>query len=302
MDTDKSETRMDEFGNCAVITPHRGKRPEDFATERKMKTTLPSKCFFCPGNESLTPPEIDRVEKDGKWEVRCFPNKFAAFRKDCPEAYGRHEIIVETPDHYKTLSELSEENLLHYLQMVGKRIRDAYSDKRIKYVQVFKNEGHEGGASLEHTHTQLVGMPLVPSDLEAKRKYASGRKCALCKVKRNIFAQNSEFIAFVPHAARFHFEFWIAPKSHSMKRLGEGQMKELANILKVSLSKLDKLVNYPPYNILYFAAPPYEKDFHFHLCVTPRLAKWAGFEHSTGWVMNSVVPEDAAKALKETKV
>src|SRR3989338_7464432 len=295
---------MDEFCNCAIITPHRGKRPEDFATERKMKTSLPEKCFFCPGNERLTPPERARVQRGGKWEVRCFENKFPAFKESCPKAYGRHEIIVETPSHYKTISELGVHNVADYLGMVKSRMQEAYKDRRTKYVQVFKNEGHEAGASLEHTHTQLVAMPFVPAGFAARREFSRGGKCAFCRVKKNIIAQNSHFIAFVPYAARFHFEFWIAPKKHigSLVRMNAKEVQALAQILKICLSKLDKFVNYPPYNIVYYNAPVPEKDFHMHLCILPRLAKWAGFEHGTGWVMNSVVPEEAAKKLKDTKI
>jgi UDPglucose--hexose-1-phosphate uridylyltransferase len=296
----KNELRLDALGNESVLTPWRSKRPQDFAVPRPTKTTPPSKCFFCPGNEHLTPPEIDRIERGGKWAVRCFPNKFPAFGKDFPKAYGRHEVIVESPDHCKTLSELDLAGFSDYLQMMQRRVKSAYSDKRIRYVQVFKNEGHAAGASLEHSHTQLVAMPKVPFMIQKMAERASGGflKKVLQAEKKRTFYENGHFAAFCPYASRFHFESWImakdAPKNFCS--LDAEQMRGLAAALKTVLSRTDALLNFAPYNIVFYLAPPGGK---MPICiqVLPRLANWAGFEYGTGIVMNSEMPEAAAKAL-----
>jgi UDPglucose--hexose-1-phosphate uridylyltransferase len=301
---ENNELRLDALGNQAVLTPWRSKRPKDFATQRPTKTTLPSKCFFCPGNEHMTPPEIDRITRNGNWAVRCFPNKFPAFAKNFPKAYGRHEVIVELPDHYKTLSEVSLAGFGDYLEMVRRRVQDAYKDKRIKYVQVFKNEGHEAGASLEHSHTQLVAMPQVPFMVQklAERAQKGFLKNVLRSEKKRTFYENSGFAAFCPYASRFHLESWIMAKGKARHfgELDSSQMHSLAEALKTTLSRMDLLLNFAPYNIVFYISPPKSK---IPICIQilPRLAKWAGFEFGTGIIMNSMMPEVAAKALSARK-
>jgi len=295
-----NEVRKDIVGRKVVITAVRGGRPHDHLPERAQKTTPPEKCFFCPGNEHLTPPEIARVEKGGKWEVRCFPNKFPAFCAESKKAYGRHEVIVETPEHQKTLSELSEENLFDYLSMVKQRMESAASDPKLAYTIVFKNEGKAGGASLEHSHTQLVSMPFVPDYVKKIGKKAG--KVAKMKEKqlKNVFAQNAHFFALCPKAPRFHFETWIAPVTgaNSLTALSDEQLRALASILKSVLSALDAATGFGPYNIIFHSAPHEGNAFPFHLEVASRLSTWAGFELGTEVVMVSEIPEESAKLLK----
>jgi len=295
-----NEIRKDIIGRKVVITAMRGSRPHDhLPSERPAKTVLPEKCFFCPGNEHLTPPEIDRIERDGKWEVRCFPNKFPAFSAESKKAYGRHEVIVESPHHQKTLSELSEENLFNYLSMVKRRMESSARDPKLAYTIVFKNEGKAGGASLEHSHTQLIGMPFVPDYIRKLAKKTG--KILLMKKKqlKNVFAQNEHFFAICPKAPRYHFETWIIPSSdvNSLVALSDGQLRALASVLKSVLTAFDAETGFGPYNIIFHSAPHSGGEFPFHLEVVSRLSTWAGFELGTEVVMVSELPEVSAKAL-----
>ena len=295
-----NEVRKDVIGRKVVITAVRGTRPHDHAPcVRPAKAVLPEKCFFCPGNEHLTPPEIDRIEKDGKWQVRCFPNKFPAFSAESKKAYGRHEVIVETPDHQKTLSELSEENIFNYISMVKRRMGAAASDPKLEYTSVFKNEGKAGGASLEHSHTQLVGMPFVPDYIKKLAKKAGKIRKMNKKQLKNVFAQNGHFFAICPKAPRYHFETWIAPTAevNSLISLSDEQLRALASILKSVLIAFDAETGFGPYNIIFHSAPHAGGEFPFHLEVVSRLSTWAGFELGTEVVMVSELPEMSAKAL-----
>jgi len=296
-----NEIRKDAIGRKVVITADRGARPHDhLPSERPAKTVLPEKCFFCPGNERLTPPEIGRVEKDGAWEIRCFPNKFPAFSSESKKAYGRHEVIVETPAHQKTLSELSEENLFDYLSMVKRRMESAAADPRLAYTCVFKNEGKAGGASLEHSHTQLVGMPFVPDYIRKLAKKAGKIKLLKKKQGKNVFAQNEHFFALCPKAPRYHFETWIVPEGdvNSLVALSDEQLRALASILKSVLTAFDAATGFGPYNIIFHSAPHAGGEFPFHLEVVSRLSIWAGFELGTEVVMVSELPEMSAKIFR----
>ncbi len=42
------------------------------------------------------------------------------------------------------------------------RILDLKKDRRFKYILIFKNHGEAAGASLEHSHCQLIALPIVP--------------------------------------------------------------------------------------------------------------------------------------------
>ncbi|VVB98712.1 Uncharacterised protein [uncultured archaeon] len=293
--------RKDFLGKMVVVTSIRDSRPHDHAPPAKpQKITPPEKCFFCPGNESMTPPEIDRMEKGGKWEIRVFPNKFPAFNAESRKAYGRHEVVVETPDHSKTLSELSEENLFDYLSMLAKRLADAKKDTKLAYTSIFKNEGKAAGASLEHSHTQLVGMAFVPPFIKKMQKKAASF-AKLSKQKRNIFVENSGFFALCPKAGRFHFDSWIVPKAEvaSLDAMDDAQLRLLASILKKVLAATDEATGFGPYNIVFHNAPHAGGKFPFHVQILPRISTWAGFELGTEVVMVSNVPEESAKIMRE---
>jgi len=305
MQEEKNEIREDFLGRKVVIAVGRGKRPKEFAAEeKKERKTLPEKCFFCPGNEHLTPPEIDRVAVGGGWQIRCFPNKFPALAREFPDAYGTHEVIVETPDHYKTLSQLPLDNILNMFEMFKRRIKETRKDEKTRYVLIFKNEGKDAGASLEHTHHQLTSMSEVPS-LIKKEVEASKDPCKFCgmieKEKGRMIAENEHVAAFAPYASRFPFEVWIVPRRHARCITGmeDDELKALGEMLKTVLGKIDGLLNYPSYNMVYHIGPFDDSEFHFHIEIMPKLAIWAGFEFGTDIVMTSMPPEKAAEALRK---
>lgn len=350
-----NELRTDFLGRSVVLTPHRASRPHDFTPAPPVKKQDPSTCYFCPGNEHLTPPEIDRAEADaipagasgaalkragdpaagpapgspprrastpaagpahgaapkratpaagrGPWQMRVFPNKFPAFSKTSPAAYGVHEILVETPHHEQTLSQLSDGQLAQYLGMVARRLRAHARDRKIKCTVVFKNEWAEAGASLEHTHTQLVGMPAVPDALRQQVKLCK-TACPFCLLgiddKYPKILSSGPFLLLAPYAPRFNHETWIVPKSHSasLTDLDEQGLFDLAHVLGAALRAQDVMLGYPPYNLLFHLAPHGQKNFHFHIEICPRMAKWAGFEFGAGVVMSSVKPEWTAEEYK----
>jgi len=312
------ELRKDYILNRhVIISSNRGKRPREFKIpEEKVKKGI---CFFCPGNEKLTPPEIGRI--GGKnWKLRWFPNKFAAVSQEgnpnfethndyftFASAYGHHEVIVETNNHKKQLWDLTKPQIKMVLDTYIDRIKDLSQKENISYVCVFKNHGKEGGTSLLHSHSQVIAYNkwpnLVKEKIEAVNKYDHCRYCDILNIEkdsdRKCFENNS-FVAFAPYASRFHFEIWVMPKDHikNITELGEDRLTDLAEILKLILKKLKALNS--PYNLELFYSPE-EADLHFHIEITPRLATWAGFELLTGEIINSLSPEEAAKYYRGNK-
>ena len=292
-----------------IIATGRGKRPHQFAPAKENKKV--DVCFFCPGNEHMTPPEIDRIEENGNWVVRIFPNKFPiATREGEPHvktdntfytyasAYGSHEVLVESPNHEDEFGDLSIERIVKILKMYNKRIEELSKINDVHYVLVFKNQGKEAGTSLIHTHTQIIALNKVPCLVQDEAE-ATKDECKYCEVieseknsSRRIM-ENS-FVSFAPYASRFPFEAWIFPKRHinMLNEMNEQEYEDLAKHLKLILSKLEGIN--APYNFFIHYAPKGD-DLHLHIEVVPRLSIWAGLELGGDVEVNIMPPEDAAK-------
>ena len=300
----------------------RGKRPREFRNVTlKEESRL---CLFCPGNEKLTPPEIGKVEYKGGWKMRWFLNKFPAVdnkknsfskkknffsskKKFFSEshAYGCHEIVIETSHHKSQLADLPERDIMGLLEVYKVRVHELSRLKNISYVQVFKNHGKDAGTSLLHSHSQIVALPQVPAlindEVNAAGKY---KKCPYCEIlkaesksKRKIF-ETKNVVAFAPFASRFNYEAWIFPKQHkrNFEELSWQEFKDIASAMKKILVKLKKIN--ASYNF-YVHYSPSKENLHFHIEIAPRIATWAGFELSTEFIINSVMPEDAARFYRE---
>ncbi len=307
------ELRKDYILDRWVIAASvRGKRPKQF--KQKHHRIEPKVCVFCPGNEALTPPEIGRVEKNNKWILRWFPNKFPFVeQKGSPKlitknrffthssGYGKHEVIADTNKHSVQLWDTDEEHIKLLIGVMKDRIKSLEKLKNIRYVQVFKNHGEKAGTSIIHSHVQITGLGWIPPAVKEKvtaiKKY---KKCPYCdiikkerKSKRKCF-ENRTFIAFTPYASRFNYEVWIFPKEHieRLDELNDNQISDLAETLKNILDKLKEIDM--SYNF-YIHYSPKKGKLHLSIEVTPRMANWAGFEFSTDTTINSVMPEVAAE-------
>ncbi|MGB9678841.1 MAG: galactose-1-phosphate uridylyltransferase [Thermoanaerobacteraceae bacterium] len=318
-----SEVRYDLItGKIAIISTERSKRPHDFKiVHAEKKNTL---CPFCPGNEELTPPTlIEYKDEDGMWKLRGFSNKFAALNKDTDDVldsfynseygYGVAEIIVESPDHDATLGKLSIEQIKDIFSALKVRYNKISEDKKIKYVQMFKNFGARGGASLEHGHWQIIATSFIPDFIEKEvmgtQKYIKQNgNCPYCDIikheqteKIRIVSENEDFIAICPYASQYAYEVMILPKKHCehFKDIDSKSLKSLANIFKPIIEKYEDEFNMPPYNVVISTLPVNDdRNYHWHMSIYPRLTIAAGFELATGVYINPVSPEMATTVLK----
>lgn len=327
------ELRRDPFiGRWVIIATERSKRPNAFSVRREQQGSTP--CPFCPGNEDKTPPEIlaygapKRGANKPGWWVRVVPNRYPALEIegdlhrtgeelfDKMDGLGAHEVVVETDDHAKLFEEQDEERMKDVTWAWRERIIDLKKDPRFEYILVFKNSGAAAGASIQHAHSQLIATPMVPIRVKQKMR---GAEEFFEKRGRNIFAEiirgekekevrvveeNDDFIAIMPFASRFPFETWVMPKnlmSH-YENMPEKSYLNLAKLLKSVLGRLNKVLDYPPYNFLIHNAPlksaPLEY-FTWHIEIMPKLVQTAGFEWGTGFYINPVSPEEAAQHLRD---
>jgi UDPglucose--hexose-1-phosphate uridylyltransferase len=232
---------------------------------------------------------------------------------------GAHEVIIESPDHQVTLATIPVDGFFRVLTAYRDRIVALSEDPRFKYVLIFKNQGRAAGASLEHSHSQLIALPVVPElvmeELSGGKFYFNYKeRCVFCDMIRQelqqqvrVVLENSEFVAVCPFAPRSPFEIWIMPKTHlsSYVDLQEASYHLLAELFSETLKRLEKALGKVPYNFILHTAPIGEPElphYHWHFEIVPKLTLIAGFEWGSGFYINPTPPEDAAQYLRELKL
>jgi UDPglucose--hexose-1-phosphate uridylyltransferase len=332
------ELRRDPIvGRWVIISTGRGGRPHDFFQNQPIRSLSTALCPFCPGQERLTPKEILAYRQQPgepnspNWTVRVVPNKFPALQVegdmgregvglyDRMNGVGAHEVIIETPLHKEALANLPIKRIEDVLWAYRDRIIDLRKDMRFRYILIFKNHGATAGATLEHTHSQLIALPVVPTsvveEIEGCRNhYQQKERCIYCDILRQeasdgarVVAENPEFVCITPYAPRFPFEMWILPKRHAgyFEESQKTQFEFLAPILSESLRRMDKVLSRPAYNYMLHSSPLQDRTgdfYHWHLEIIPKLTQVAGFEWGTGFYINPVSPEEAAKFLREAEI
>ncbi len=326
------ELRKDPvIGRWVIISTERGRRPSEF-----FQTPQPPRngfCALCEGNEDKTPPEVFAIRKDNSppntpgWLLRVVPNKFPALRVegdlnpegqgiyDKMNGIGAHEVVIETPQHDATSSSLPEGTTRNVLVAYRERIVDLTRDPRLLHVMAFKNSGAAAGATLEHPHSQIVALPIIPKRLleeiqGSKHYYEHEERCIFCDILRQelsqkdrVISENDGMVAIAPFASRFPFETWILPKRHSSHYtdISEGELADLALLLHETLARIDRALSHPPYNyVLHTDSPRNEQAhyYHWHIEIMPKLTRVAGFEWGTGFYINPTPPEEAAQFLR----
>jgi len=225
-------------------------------------------------------------------------------------------VVIETPRHSETLVTLPLKSVENVLWAYRERIVDLRRDPRLRYVLVFKNYGSAAGASLEHSHSQIIALPIVPTRVReeidgAKNYFLYKDRCVFCDIirqelqqRKRVISENDRFVSIAPFASRFPFETWILPKGHQTSyELAEGSLYgQAAEILSDTLRRLKQVLDDPPYNYIIHTSsfPEQDRDYyHWHIEIMPKLTKVAGFEWGTGFYINPTPPEEAADYLRE---
>jgi UDPglucose--hexose-1-phosphate uridylyltransferase len=330
------ELRKDPIvGRWVIIAPDRAKRPEDFTHE--FKTSTDRFDPFMEGNEESTPPEILAYREPGTepngpgWRVRVVPNKFPALQiegnidkrgdgmYDLMNGVGAHEVVIECPHRETNMAELSVDNIREVLWAYRDRLVDLKRDPRLVHGLIFKNKGAAAGASLEHSHSQLIVSSVVPitvwEEMAGSLEFYNFRgRCIYDDMIQQELANGSRivldtpgFVVFCPFASRFPFETWIVPKQHSShyENIPRQGIEELGMVMKTVLCKLRTALDDPPYNYVLHSAPFDSTDlphYRWHIEIFPRLTRVAGFEWGSGFYINPVMPEEAAEFLRDIEV
>ena len=323
-----SEYRHDPVtGQWVIVASNRGERPDEFAESLWERVTVD--CPFCAGREADTPPEVARYElrRSKGWQVRVVPNKYPAVSTSVPplqaplslqahSGFGVHEVVIESPRHVVSLTELSAEAVTLVFRAYADRLAALRNRGDLAYGVVFKNVGASAGASLEHVHSQVLATALVPPPI-AQRLVSwqeafqeNGESVPLQFIKEElanevrIVQQTSHYAAVCPFASRVPFEMRIVPLTPCayFEQLGPEDINEIAQLVREVLTRLEKVTARKTYNLIIHTAPfdtPPHDYYHWHIEILPRLTRAAGFEWGTGCFINPLAPESAAQRLRD---
>jgi UDPglucose--hexose-1-phosphate uridylyltransferase len=337
-----SEIRYDKLHDAhVIIAPERLRRPDcDMNVKAVVEEGV---CPFCEGNESMTPPEIFARRKSGSfpnetgWQTRVVPNLYKAVQIEAPyqhrygllehwEGFGAHEVIIDTPEHHTSMTQWSVEAVVAWLETLRARVADLRCDDRIAFISLFKNEGLLAGSTQSHSHTQLIGLPIIPkADRERHlRSYEHYKSTGIAMMEsmllheeeddQRIITTQGAFTAFCPYASAYPFEVMISSKKvlGQIDTLSRESIDELAPLLLSILKKMKQQLGCSVFN-LSIVIPPLQQEMlehdmiahvdeicRFAIRIMPRLYRHGGLEASTGVFINPVAPELAAKLLRES--
>jgi len=337
-----------------LVATARGMRPrkKEEVVKRDEREHVET-CPFCKGNEDKTPATIAAFPNEKEWRVRIVENLFPILGDDSEEAainfglqqaingYGRHEVIIDHNQHGISVYEMSEEHLQTLFGAYRQRMTELYeADSRLKYVLVFKNFGPAAGASIPHTHSQIIAMPVVPenviNEVEYSRAYfRKHNHCVFCslidealtyeatiydresgEVRRKISVgqyvveRGERFVAIKPFASRYEWEVHIMPLVHEsdFTKVTHEDLQDLAHVVKRTMKRLEKVIGGAQYNFFLHSIPRAEEyadckdSYHWHLEICPRTSIPTGFELGSGLFVSTISPEDAAKQLREVEI
>lgn len=328
-----SEFRRDSLTReWVIVAPNRAARPNDFAAESPS-----GPCPFCPGNEHLTPQEVLAYREPGSppngpgWWVRAFPNRYPALAADLERdagraiglydvrsATGRHEVIVESPEHDADFGTMTHAQLAEVFWAYRDRVRALLVEPNCAYIGLFRNHGALAGATLVHPHAQVVAPTIVPERVgvlveHALDYYAFRGRCGWCDTiaqeirdESRVVLANDRFVAFAPFASRLPYEIAIVPFVHAATpaALDRPSIDALATMVGEVCARLRALLGAAyAYNLIVRIAPRWktslEAAYHWHVELLPRIvAAPAGFEFASGMYINTLAPEGAAQSLR----
>ena len=312
---------LDEY---CIIAEERKRRPTDLRAAEP-RAGSEATCSFCPGNEGMTPfadavytekgVYSDGPERISGWMMRVLANVFPALVPDpgpvsadwtALPGEGYHEVIVDSPRHEENPADFSEAHLGKLISVYRDRYVHYSGMNEVKYVSVYKNWGREAGASMSHSHSQLIAMSIIPPLIKRELQVISSLapSCPYCDIVAKesrscrLIDQNEGWFLIAPFYSQAPYECWILPRRHfpSLKEMSEDEGNSLGRLLKRALGALRSVLNDPSYNCMIFQLP---SCYHLNIRIQLVVSRIAGFEKGTGVYINAHAPETAAKELRQ---
>lgn len=300
---DKQEIRKDYFREeYVIIAPGRASRP---VAMPKVEVDAGKQCFFCPDNfcnDTIT--YCDDNQNDD-WEILSTINKYPAVSLFNPKAYGQAEVVIETRKHGLDINDFSVDHIVRVIDAYISRYEVLRNTPGVRHVLVFKNEGGKAGASIAHSHSQIIALPILPPKIQRELKQYDEyikrhHACPFCDIIKKeansarVIWEDENLFVLAPFASDAPYGAWLLPKRHIrvISELSKSEKESIATAMRIVLGKLDEINM--PYNYFFENAIGHS-DYHMHIRLMPRPNIWAGLELGTGVIVNSVYPEAAAE-------
>mgnify|MGYP002624017015 CR=1 FL=1 len=319
------------------VAPERAARPIDYLSEDG-HAAKQAVCPFCAGHEDQTPREIlalpsqqQKSETACPWRVRVVENKypFVVPRRmeesedEQPDAMfpsregrGVHEVVIESPQHYTRVTQLTDDELAGVLWVYRERLRQLQDSGDWSYALAFKNSGEAAGASMEHVHSQIVALPLIPERIanicqrseRFHRQHGHTLWADMIVKERSdgsrVVVETDRFVALCPFAPRQPYELLIAPKQAAthFTKVADDALSELAALLHSLIARLEIAIDPLAFNWMINTGPfdTFSPEYyHWHVEIVPRVTKTAAYEWTTGLAVCSTPPEEAARHLRQ---
>lgn len=323
-----------------MFSPERKSRPSDYkkpTEDDRVEAFLKrpekdDKCPFCIGNEKKDDKEILRYVPEGRekddWQVRILANKYASLDRTktpnknfsllCKEmdGFGIHDVIIDHPHHNKALANMSLEDATSLMEAYKLRYIQVCDDPNVNHVVIFKNQGYKAGGSLQHPHSQIYGLPLMPFETKVRlgqmeNYHVIHDHCLMCdilkmelKEKKRIVYENDSFVAIVPFASLSPYHTWIVPRKHQASFRECVDLEDLADIMTNVCHMSFHALENPDYNFILQSLSHYEREseyFHWYFSVIYHTVRRGGIEFAGGLFNNPIMPEEAAEHLLKHK-
>lgn len=330
-----TEIRRDPItGRPVLIDRIPFQRRDAFALEAVRLQDSPATCPLCEGREADAGHEILAWRDSGMantpgWSVRVVPSRHPMLKIEAGmdvatdglletrEGLGAHEVIIDTPFHDRPLQSLAADRLWRVFWAWRTRVQDLKRDSRFASVVIFENHGRASGARIDHAHSQLIALPLLPPALAEKiggaaDYLAESGRCIYCdhiaaelKDGRRVIGDHAGILALAPFASRVPFETWLVPSAHvpRFEEVSNSTLEALASAFLSVMARIDWALERPAYNLILHTAPlagGADGAFHWHLEILPRVTRFGGLEWGSGMHRNPVAPEEAAEVLRHS--
>jgi len=321
------ELRKDPITRSWVIVGH-----------RKNACETSGGCPFCPEKVNSKPP-LFRLPAQGPWQVVALPHpdplylvegdpaRRADGSYDQMQPVGADEIVIETPEHNRTLEDLTDDQIFLVTEAWRQRVEDLKRDRRFKYISVYKNYGPLAGQESPHAHSQITATTFMPRrllyELRAAREwYAEKERCVFCDIVKQeerqgkrIVDTQGEYVALCPYASRVPYEIWLLNRKHNymFERPRPGaNRRHLAALLRRVLRRVRQIA--PAYHLVLHTAPntihpkgetatQYWKsiadDYHWHIEILPIVETRSKSYSIKEVYYNAILPEEAAERLRK---
>jgi len=289
-----------------IISPNRSKGAHKF--EKLIEIESNKICYFCPQNFNGETITYRDDNENGDWEIISVINKFAVLSLDNINAYGQAEVLIETRKHGLDINDFSVDHIVRIFDAYINRYNELREINGVKYVIIFKNEGGKAGASVAHTHSQIIALPILPPKIDVESRaytkyYLEHLVCPYCDIikketdSERVIWEDDNLFVLAPYASETPYEAWLIPKRHIrlISELNYEEKKSFATAMKLVLGKMDELgiaYNY------FFENAVNNEGYHMHVKIKPRPNVWAGLELGTGVMINPIPPELAAEVYR----